>query len=128
MGAQGRRCRFADGGALLGYILTSGPEEMRDVAAAEQWYRRSAEADCPQGRLGLGLALLRNAAGPEHYAEGASQLAAAAEAGLAAAEYLLGVLYEQGLGVERNLERGIALYGAAAEKGCAPPRRVGAPP
>ena len=32
--------------ALLGYILTSGPEPLRDLEQAERWYRRSAEAGC----------------------------------------------------------------------------------
>ncbi len=107
----------ADGLALLGYILTAGPEGMRDLEAAEALYRRSAAADCPQGRLGLGLALLRNARAPEHFAEGASHLAGAAEAGLPTGQYLLGVLYEQGQGVEKDVARGVSLYKAAAEKG-----------
>ncbi|MGI4946923.1 MAG: tetratricopeptide repeat protein, partial [Janthinobacterium lividum] len=38
-----------DGQALLGYILTSGPVELRDLDTADGWYARSAEAGCPQG-------------------------------------------------------------------------------
>jgi len=108
----------ADGQALLAFILTSGPEEGRDLDAAEELYRRSAAADCPQGRLGLGLALLRKAAAvPELFAEAASQLGGAAEAGLPTAQYLLGVLCEQGQGVEKDPARGVAFYKTAAEKG-----------
>ena len=51
----------ADGQALLAYILTSGPDELRDLEQAEELYRRSAAADCPQGCLGFALALLRKA-------------------------------------------------------------------
>ena len=58
--------RGAEGGspeaqALLGYILTSGPDDLRDMAEADQWYERSAAANCPQGHLGRGLSLLRAA-------------------------------------------------------------------
>jgi uncharacterized protein len=49
----------ADGQAMLAYILTSGPEPMRDLEAAHQWYERSAAAGCPQGVLGYGLSLAR---------------------------------------------------------------------
>ncbi len=47
----------ADGQALLGYILTSGPESLRDLDEAREWYHKSAEAGCPQGALGYALAL-----------------------------------------------------------------------
>ena len=48
-----------DGMALLAYILTAGPETVRDLDEAERLYKRSADAECPQGYLGYGLALLR---------------------------------------------------------------------
>ena len=55
----------ADGQALLAFVLTSGPEDLRDLDEAERLYRLSAEADCPQGCLGYALALMRKAKGPE---------------------------------------------------------------
>ena len=39
----------ADGQAVLGYILTSGPEPMRDLEEAHRWYERSAAAGCSAG-------------------------------------------------------------------------------
>ena len=57
----------ADGQAILGFILTSGPESLRDLDQAEEMYRRSAEADCPQGCLGYALTLLRKAQRIEEY-------------------------------------------------------------
>src|SRR6185437_13071799 len=39
----------ADGQAVLGYILTSGPEHLRDLTGAHEWYERSATAGSPQG-------------------------------------------------------------------------------
>jgi uncharacterized protein len=41
-----------DAQALLGTVLSLGPEEMRDQKAAEEWYRRAAEGGSPQGHLG----------------------------------------------------------------------------
>src|SRR5436190_12479356 len=38
--------------AVLAYVLTCGPEEMRDFEAAHRWYQRSAAAGCPEGCLG----------------------------------------------------------------------------
>jgi TPR repeat protein len=45
--------------ALLGFIRTSGPEEMRDPAEGERLYRAAAEAGNAQGKLGCAMALLR---------------------------------------------------------------------
>src|SRR5208283_1654359 len=54
--------RGAEGGsaeseAMLGYILTCGPEDMRDLEEAHRCYERSAAAGCPEGSLGYALSL-----------------------------------------------------------------------
>ena len=54
----------ADGQAVLGYILTSGPENVRDLEDAHRWYERSATAGSPQGALGFALSLARDAKTP----------------------------------------------------------------
>src|SRR5262245_29633682 len=36
------------GQAMLAYVLTHGPESMRDLEAAHGWYERSAAAGCPE--------------------------------------------------------------------------------
>ena len=109
-----------DGQALLGYILTSGPEAKRDLTQAAEWYRRSAEAGCPQGELGHALALLRTApqGAPEQArTQAAVHMAKAAAAGLPTALYLLGVMTEFAVGIERDLAAAAQLYRQAAEKG-----------
>ena len=68
--------------ALFAYILTSGPDELRDLDAADDWYRKSAAANCPQGHLGLGLALLRTATDNTAQAAAAEQLKLAADSSL----------------------------------------------
>ena len=49
---------------MLGYILSSGADDLRDADAALEWYRKSAQQDCPQGRLGYGMALMMRADSP----------------------------------------------------------------
>ena len=111
----------ADGQAVLAYILTAGPEPMRDLAQAHDWYKRSADAGCPQGALGFALSLARDAPDDKVGGEPTHRLVAeylgrAAEAGLPTALYLLGVLHERGAGVKCDPAAAAQLYRRAAEK------------
>jgi uncharacterized protein len=103
--------------AVLAFILSSGPQDMRDLDEADLWYERSAAAGCPQGMLGHALALNRKGGGEEVQAEVAVQLGKAAAAGLPEAIYQLGVMNERGLGVARNEAAAAEFYRRAAEKG-----------
>ena len=104
--------------ALLAFILSSGPQDMRDLNEADLWYERSAAAGCPQGMLGHALALNRKGGGETAQREVAMQLLGkAAEAGLPAALYALGVINEGGLGATRNEAAAAEFYRRAAEKG-----------
>ena len=49
--------------AVLAFILSSGPQDIRDLDEADLWYERSAAAGCPQGMLGYALALNRKGGG-----------------------------------------------------------------
>ena len=80
----------ADAQALLAYLMTSGPEEMRDLPAAMDWYRKSAEAGCAQGSLGLALAILRDAKDDADRAKAAAEMAKAAALGSAAGRIPVG--------------------------------------
>src|SRR5262245_47976065 len=104
----------AEAQALLGYVLTSGPEALRDLEQAERWYRRSAAAGCAQGSLGLGLTLLHKGGDQAALREAAGEIRKAAAAGLGTAIYLSGALAEL---VERDLAAAAPLYRRAAEKG-----------
>ena len=103
--------------AVLAFILSSGPQDMRDLDEADLWYERSAAAGCPQGMLGHALALNRKGGGETVQREVAVQLGKAAEAGLPAALYVLGVMSEGGLGRTRNEGAAAEFYRRAAEKG-----------
>jgi uncharacterized protein len=118
-----RRARMAaeagsgEAQAVLAFILTSGPQDLRNLDEADLWYERSAAAGCPQGMLGHALALNRKGGDETVKREVAVQLGKAAEAGLPAALFLLGVMSEHGLGVTRNEGAAAELYRRAAEEG-----------
>src|ERR1700760_498130 len=59
----------AEGQAVLGFILTSGPENLRNAAEGDRWYEKSAAGGCPQGQLGHALVLARDTSSPETQAE-----------------------------------------------------------
>ena len=82
--------------AVLAYVLTCGPEEMRDLEKAHHWYQRSAAAGCPEGCLGYALSLAPRTQDEAGRHEVAEHLRQAAEAELPTAIYLLAVLTEQG--------------------------------
>src|ERR1700722_58730 len=103
--------------AMLAYILTAGPEALRDSEAALEWYRKSAEQDCPEGRLGYGMALMLRADTPEKTLAARTELQRAAEAGLPSAHYLLGLGAERAVGTVLNEAQARHHYKIAAEAG-----------
>eukprot|EP01037_Dinobryon_pediforme_P002670 gene2670-2709_t len=103
--------------ALLGFLLVSGPESMRDEAASEAIYKRAAEAKSPQGLLGYGLAILKRATQHDDFVTAISYLKPAAEAGLGTAMFLMGALTEQGQGIDADLTEAAAHYERAASLG-----------
>jgi TPR repeat protein len=103
--------------AVLAYVLTCGPEEMRDLDEAHRWYRRSAAAGCPEGCLGYALSLAPRTSDEAGRHEVAENLRHAAEAELPTAIYLLAVLTEQGVGVARDATLAAEPYRHAAERG-----------
>ena len=114
---QAAEAGSAQGQAMLAYVLTNGPEAMRDLEAAHRWYERSAAAGCPEGCLGYALSLAprtNDAAGRRQVAD---YLGRAAQAMLPTAVYLLGVLAEQGVGLARDPAAAMELYRNAAELG-----------
>jgi TPR repeat protein len=107
-----------DGQAILAYILSVGPDAMRDVDAARHWYKRSAQKNCPQGALGYALLLAREVQDEAGKREVVEYLGRAAKAGLATALCSLGDLTRGGIGVARSEALAADLYRRAAEKGC----------
>lgn len=122
-GAAIRWARMAAGNgsgeaqAVLAFILTSGPDDMRNLDEADLWYERSAAAGCPQGLLGHALALARKGGGEAVQREVNALLHKSAAAELPSALYLLGVVNEHGLGVARDKAAAAEFYRRAAQKG-----------
>ncbi len=50
-----------EGQATLAYILSDGPVNLRDLDAAFEWYRKSAEQNYSQGQLGYAIGLINRA-------------------------------------------------------------------
>lgn len=107
----------AKGHAMLAYVLTWGPESMRDLDGAHRWYHTSAAAGCPEGCLGYALSLAPRTNDEDGRREVAMHLRRAAEAELPSAVYLLAVLTEQGVGVVADPAAAAQLYRHAAERG-----------
>lgn len=127
-GEQAAAGGSAEARALVGYILTAGPNEMRDIPRGAQYYRLAAESGFAQGQLGWALALLRDdaaqaaaasqgGASPAARAEARALLKSAAQADLPAAHFALGVLDEQAGDRTDALVTAAAHYRAAAERG-----------
>jgi uncharacterized protein len=114
---QAAKADSARGQALLGYILSYGPESLRDPDAAHGWYERSAAQGCPEGNLGFALSMASRATVEDAWRKVVWQLCLAARAGLPTALYLLGILTEKGIGLASDPTTAIHLYRHAAEKG-----------
>ncbi|MBS1050119.1 tetratricopeptide repeat protein [Gluconobacter japonicus] len=107
---------FSDAQALLGYILTNGPEDLRDAVQARAWYERSAAAGCSQGHLGLALAILHQAETDDARTLAAHHLKEATKGGLGTAFDILGRMSEAGAGVPRDMGAAARYYQQAAER------------
>ena len=105
--------------AMLAFILTAGPADLRDQAAGAALYHEAAQAGSKHGKLGSALALLQQR-GAAETAEAVRLLHEAAADGVAAAHHLLGVLAESGVVVPVNFSAAATHYREAALLGHAP--------
>jgi TPR repeat protein len=90
----------------------------RDLGGAAEAYRKVLELTPNHQDARYNLALVLKLAGRED--EATPEFLAAAEAGMARAQYFAGTAYADGLGVGRNLPLAIAWWMRAAEQGVAP--------
>jgi TPR repeat protein len=90
----------------------------RDLAGAAEAYRRALALTPDHHDARYNLALVLKLAQRE--SEATPEFLAAAEAGVARAQYFAGTAYAEGLGVERSLPLAIAWWMRAAEQGVAP--------
>ena len=100
-------------------MLRTGDGVKKDPAAAEDMYRRAAQAGLPTAQADLADMLLRGEAGPPNPKAALPLLSAAAAANHPVAQYELAQMYETGEGglVPRDLNTARNLYAAAASHG-----------
>ena len=122
----------AEAQTMLAYILTYGPDELRDVPRAARYYHSAAESGFARGQLGWALALLGDIGAQDTPLQDAASLGepardrssevrrmleAAAQADLPAAHFVLGVLDELAGGNAERLATAAAHYHEAAGRG-----------
>ena len=96
---------------LLGKSRALGTLSPKDMQEAVFWWRKAAEQGHTEAQYTLGLVLLRES---ENSKEGRRWLLAAAEQEKAEAAYLVGGLYEEGLGIAQDQARAVEWYRKAA--------------
>jgi len=100
-----------------GLMLRKGLGTAKDPQAAEDMLERAADAGLPTAQYDLAEMLLDGEAGKPDPKGALPWLTSAAAAHHPLAEYRLGLFYEQGYLVEKNLTFARTLYTAAAEAG-----------
>lgn len=103
----------ADAQFNMGQAYKLGRGVPVDLAMAEEWYRKAALQGHPQAEESYGLALFEN----NKRAQAAEWLQKAAGRGESRAQYVLGTMYFNGDGVQRDWVRGYALTVRAAAQG-----------
>lgn len=103
----------ADAQFNMGQAYKLGRGVPVDLTMAEEWYRKAALQGHPQAEESYGLALFEN----NKRAQAAEWLQKAASRGESRSQYVLGTMYFNGDGVQRDWIRGYALTVRAAAQG-----------
>jgi uncharacterized protein len=91
-----------EGQAIFAYILSNGPDSLRNQEEAHLWYERAAAGGSANGKFGYALSLAQRSSSPVDREKIAELVRGAAEAGHVVAARTLGQLYLNGDGVVRN--------------------------
>ena len=102
--------------ALLGLVLTAGPDGQRDHDAGCAAYRAAAAGGSSRGQFGLAMALLCDGR-PGSTQEAQALLHRLSAERMPAAQFLAGVLAESGAAGAPDLSAAAGCYRAAAEQG-----------
>jgi len=102
----------------LGLMLAQGHGVSKDCKEAAEWYRKAAEQDFPDAELHLGMLYYFGDTGfPQNYAEAATWLTKSAGHNNLWAVNALGVMYQNGYGVEKDLAKAASFLQRAADQG-----------
>lgn len=115
---QAAQKNIAEAMTYLGNIYYDGlSSKGKNLALAENWYRKGADAGDSHAVVNLGLMYFYGEQVPKDYANALSLFEKAAQSGNAEAMTLLGLAYEKGEGVTANRETAIKWYRQAASRG-----------
>jgi TPR repeat protein len=99
----------------LGTLYFNGKGVQKDSAAATKWFQKAAE----QGDMNAAHCLADILYDNKNFAEARTWFEKAANAGIADAEFGLGLMYDLGDGVAQDHKEALRWYGKAAEGGSA---------
>lgn len=97
----------------LGAAYRSGAAITADLAEAEKWFRRAAEANCVPAFYYLGRLYIRQ----KRYEEAATAFRAGAEKNYVPAVHFLGRMYLTGRGVEKDVTKATKYFERASAGG-----------
>ncbi len=100
----------------IGEMYERGEELPRNFGESARWYREAAERGDPDARIALAIVLIKRQ-DPQDYAEARGWCQQSAKRNENRGEYCLGLIYQHGLGVERDINRAIKMYRQAAGQG-----------
>lgn len=101
----------------LGWMLLHGVGIAQDRDAARVWFEKAARLDNPNAQYQLAkLILADDTADPQQVEQAVKWLTRSAEAGQDCAQYALGKLYRDGMGVERDTLQAVIWFSKAVEQ------------
>ena len=101
----------------IGWMLLHGVGTGKDEAAAREWFEQASKLDNPHVQYQLARMIFNDPSStPEQTAQALEWPTKAAEAGQDCAQYALGKIYRDGQGVEKDIQKAVALFTLAATK------------
>lgn len=101
----------------LGWMLLHGVGIAQNREAAKVWFEKAARLDNPNAQYQLAKLILANdTADPQQVKQAVKWLTRSAEAGHDCAQYALGKLYRDGIGVEKNTLQAVIWFSKAVEQ------------
>lgn len=89
-------------------------ETTKNLPEACKWYTKAAQQEHLKAKALLGYFLINGVGGETDFAEGLKWYKRAAQQGSHMAQFNLGLIYEEGRGVNRNIQKVIALFEQAS--------------
>lgn len=108
---------FAQAQYRLGTLYERGLGVEKDLARSSLWYERAADKGNVKAMHNLAVVSAGREDGGPDYATAAKWFDAASQYGLSDSQFNMAVLYENGLGVPKDLKRAYVYYSLASAKG-----------